>query len=303
MSLVGTQMTDSAYHSTESIDLPDGNVCFLRKGSGAPVILLHGAPVSLLTWRHNVEPLAAGLDVIAPDLKGFGRSSKQQGSYSLDAHVRFLLQLMDKLGLPQASFVGSSYGCAIALTLASMHPERVDRLVLINSVGYPGGRHSLERLLRIRVLRKVLEPTLRSPLFGRRIFASGLRRSYADRNLATAELIDSYFQLLRSESGERTFLSTLEEFDEARLAAIIPSIPHQTLIIWGAKDHILPVSNARRFEKEMQCSHLEVLSECGHFPHEENPDRTNSLILQFLQGRDSLAGEVGTGRPSAVGRA
>src|SRR5215469_140614 len=260
-------MIDAVYRDAETLDLRDGRVCFLRKGAGTPIILLHGAPLSLLTWRRNLNELASGLDVIAIDLKGFGLSAKQSGPYSPEGHARFLLQFMNKIGLRQASLVGSSYGCAVALTLANMHPERVNRLILINSVGYPGGRHSLERLLRIKILRKVLEPTLRSSNFGKRIFASGLRRCYADASMATPELVDSYFQLLRSDSGERTFLATLEEFDEGRLAATIPSIPHETLIIWGAKDDILPASNADRFQKEMQHAWTKILAESGHLPH------------------------------------
>jgi pimeloyl-ACP methyl ester carboxylesterase len=283
MSVAESPMIEIAYRGAQTLDLPDGKICFVQRGRGAPVILLHGAPLSLLAWRNNLERLASGLHVIAMDLKGFGRSSKKPGSYSPESHARFVVQFMDKIGVSEASFVGSSYGCAVALTLAKLYPQRASRLVLINSVGYPGGRHSLERLLRIKVLRKVLEPTLRSSRFGKRIFASGLRRSYADPSVATSELVDSYFQLLRSESGERTFLATLEEFDEGRLAAIIRSVPHKTLIVWGAKDHILPPKNAIRFQKEMQHSHLEILSDSGHFPHEETAERVNSLILQFLQ--------------------
>jgi pimeloyl-ACP methyl ester carboxylesterase len=291
MPSISSQVMSASYRDAQTIALPDGNACFVRRGAGSPIILLHGAPLSLLTWRRNIPELSTSLDVIALDMKGFGRSSKAAGPYSPEAQVQFVLQLMEKLRLSRVSIAGSSYGCAVALTLARKCPEKVDRLVLINSVGYPGGRHSIEQLLRINVLRRLLEPTLRSDIFGRRIFAAGLRRSYKDRSRATPDLIDSYFQLLRSESGERSFLATLEEFDESRLAAIIPAIPHQTLIIWGAKDHILPVSNAQRFKREMQHAQLEIIADCGHLPHEEDPDRVNSLIARFLQAPATVQGE------------
>jgi pimeloyl-ACP methyl ester carboxylesterase len=283
MSFTSSQMISDIYGDARMIAVPDGNACFVRRGTGRTVILLHGAPLSLLTWRNNISELSTYLDVIALDMKGFGRSSKPAGTYSPESHARFVVQLMDKLKLSRVSLVGSSYGCAVALTLANKVPERVDRLGLINSVGFPGGRHSIEQLLRINVLRKVLEPTLRSEMFGKRIFAAGLRRSYKDRKRVTPDLIDSYFQLLRCESGERSFLATLEEFDESQLAAIIPSVTHETLVIWGAKDHILPVANAQRFQKEMRQARVEILADCGHLPHEENPERVNSLIIQLLR--------------------
>ncbi len=99
-----------------------------------------------------------------------------------------------------------------------------------------------------------------------------------------AGLLDAYLRLLQSGSVIKTFLATLEAFHEEQLAAQIPAIPHETLIIWGARDQILPVRNARRFHRDLRNSHLEILDECGHFPHEEQAEKVNRFVLQFLTG-------------------
>ncbi len=276
-------MIEALYREAKVLSLPDGELCYVRRGNGPPVILLHGIPLSILTWRQNFAALAAGLDVIAIDLKGFGRSSKEAGAYSPEAHAEIVLQLMQAFKLSQAGFIASSYGCAVALTLAHMHPERVSRLVLINSVGYPGGRHSLERMLRIGLMRKVLRPVLRSPRFGKRILAYGLKRSYARPEMATPELTDSYIRLLHADCGEDSFLATLEAFDERRLSRILPYILHETLILWGEKDHILPATNAVRIKKDMQHARVEIIAGAGHLPHEEAAPQVNALISKFLR--------------------
>jgi pimeloyl-ACP methyl ester carboxylesterase len=275
-------MLETIYQDSAMLPLASAPICYVRKGQGAPVLLLHGVPLSLLTWRHNIDYLAKQSTVFAIDMKGYGMSGKPTGSYTPESHASVIGEFLDKLAVPQVSIVGSSYGCAVAVALAHAQPERVDKLVLINSVGYPGGPHSLERLLRIRILAALLRPTLRSTMLGQRIFASGLRKSYTNPRLASKELVEAYFGLLRRDSGDVTFLATLQQFQEAEVARKLAMISQQTLIIWGAEDHVLPATNAQLIHRDIQSSRLEIIPGCGHLPHEEAPEVVNLLIAQFL---------------------
>lgn len=263
--------------------LPGGAVTVLRRGSGPPLLLLHGIPLSMLTWRHNVGPLSRDAEVIAVDMRGFGGSDKpRDADYSVPGQARTLLSLLDHLGLGSAAVVGSSYAGAVAVTLAHTAPERIRKVVLINPVCYPLGSHSAARLARIGVVSALAGPLLRRPPIGRRVIAGPLRRSYTDRSLATPQLIAEYHRLLVRGSGERAFLSALRSLDEDEVVRRIPEVRQETLVLWGRGDRVLPPTHARRLASELPSAHLEILDGVGHLPHEEAPARVNSLISAFL---------------------
>lgn len=288
----------SSYEGAKTVNLNSGTACFVRKGSGEPLILIHGIPLCLITWRFNIDPLSTGLDVIALDMKGFGKSGNGSGSYSPAGHAQFLLEFLDQLGLERAIMVGSSYACAVAMAFAVEYPDRVKKLVLINSVGYPSKSHSVEQLVRIKGIRSVLRRSLSSRLIGRRALNSGLRRSYADASIASPVLVDTYFDILRLGLHEESFLATLEAFNESEVANLVPRVMQESLVIWGAQDHVLPVGNAGLFGKNLPHGRVEVIQRAGHLPHEEAPDLVNAAILNFATGADTA---VKMSRSNAVG--
>jgi pimeloyl-ACP methyl ester carboxylesterase len=297
-------MLDSIYEGSQAVQVAGAEIRYIKQGEGPPVLLVHGVPLSLLTWRHNLAALARDFTVVAVDLKGFGWSGKPAGDYSPQAHARTLDGVLDTLGIEGASVVGSSYGCAPAVWLALERPERVRKLVLINSVGYPGGRHSLERLVRIGLIAALVRSTLRRKGLGQRMFAARLRKSYASPDRLEPGLTGAYLQLLRREAGEETFLATLRQFDEGEMARQFPRLDHPTLIVWGDRDHILPASNGLRLQRAIAGSRLEMFPGCGHLPHEEEPARFNQLLREFLNEEDTHADvrldEIRRDRPPAV---
>jgi len=294
---------DVAYRDAESADLPGGRIVYVRRGSGPPTVLLHGIPLSLVTWRHNIDHLARTATVLAVDLRGFGRSGKPvNADYTVPGHARAIEDLLSRLDLGPVNLVGSSYGCAVAMTLADVAPARVSKLVLINPVCYPGGRHSAARLARIGVLGMAARSSLRHAALGKRILASRLRSSYASFTQATPELVDAYYELLTREHGEKTYLATLRCLDELEVARRVPALTREALIIWGAQDRVLPVADAQRLDSELPSSRLEILDGVGHFPQEEVPDRVNRLIASFTdpRRRDETHADV---RMDGLGRA
>ncbi|WP_027584359.1 alpha/beta fold hydrolase [Bradyrhizobium sp. Ai1a-2] len=270
------------------IDLPGGALCYVRMGKGPAVVLVHGIPLSLATWRHNLTSLADNATVVAFDLRGFGRSEKPSGDYSVRAHARVLGQLLDALCIPSAALVGSSYGCAAALQFARDCPDRVQRLVLINSVGYPATSHSIERFLRIGAVAWMMQLALSHDVVSRALFAYRLRRSYASSETIPPDGVDGYYSLFRRADGVASFLATLRQFDEAAVARLLPDVQADSLILWGDQDRVLPVWLAKRIQAALPRAYVEILPGCGHLPHEEAPARVNALIAAFLNSERSL---------------
>jgi pimeloyl-ACP methyl ester carboxylesterase len=252
-------------------------------------MLLHGIPLSAVTWRNNIDELAKSLTVYAVDMRGFGRSDKPANAdYSVPALAGVVRDLLDRLEIPRISLVGSSFGCAIAITFAHQNPRRVRKLVLINPVCYPQKSHSVTRLARMGLLATFAGPALRRPSLGQNLIAGPLRRSYADPSFATTELVQTYHQLLTHNSGERSFLATLKALDEAEVARRVPELRQQTLVIWGEQDHVLPATDADKLTRDLGHCRIELLPDAGHLPHEEQPDRVNSLIATFLAQDDTV---------------
>lgn len=274
-------LLDAAYRDCRTIRAADATLCYRRQGAGPPLLLVHGVPLSLITWRHVLDELSRSFTVIAPDLKGFGRSEKPRGDYTVEAHARTLLALIEALHLDGVTLVASSYGCAPAIHAAVARPDRVARLVLINSVGAMGNRHRAERLLRIAGVTPIVRAALKRTGLRRRLFTARLRRCYADPAGASDELISAYLDLLRDGDGEASFLATLRSFDERQIAARLRDVRQPTLIVWGSEDRVLPIGAGRRLQSRIRGAQLEVLSGCGHLPHEEAPQRFSRLVAAF----------------------
>jgi pimeloyl-ACP methyl ester carboxylesterase len=204
-------------------------------------------------------------------------------------HALVVAQVLDALRLRRVSVAGSSYGAAVALHLAARAPSRVEKLVLLNPLVRPGGRHSLARLLRIAALSPVVRTVLRSPALGEHLLHRVLRRSYADPRSAKKDLAAAYYRLLMRDHGERAFIATLRQWRPDEVAGLPGTIEHETLILWGARDHLLPVREADSLRSAIHRSRLEVLPSCGHFPHEEDPVLVNHLIGEFI-GTGATAG-------------
>ena len=251
----------------------------LDQGDGPPVLLIHGSGPGVTAWanwRLVLPELAKAWRVIAPDMLGFGYTERPAGiEYTLDSWVNHLLGLLDALGIEQTDLVGNSFGGAIALAMAIRHPQRVRRLVLMGSVGVPfeitpgldavwGYQPSLENM------RGLLD-----------IFAH-------DRNLVTDELAELRYQAsIRpgfQEAFSALFPAPRQHWVDALASreADIRAIPHETLIIHGRDDQVIPLANSLTLHRWIEKSQLHVFGCCGHWAQIEHNRRFNQLVGDFL---------------------
>lgn len=245
-----------------------------------PIVLLHGTSASLHTWDGWVQNLSTQRRVIRFDLPAFGLTGpNRDNDYSIAAYVRFVRGVVDKLGVEQFVLAGNSLGGQIAWETALAMPQRVSKLALIDSAGYAFQPTSVPlgfRIARLPVLRVLMEYVL-----PRGVVDNSVRNVYGDPSKVTPELVDRYFDLtLRA--GNRKALAYRMDQGLSGDAASIKNLKLPTLILWGAKDKLIPLENAKRFAADIQGSQLLVFDALGHVPHEEGAQTTVDVFKTFL---------------------
>ncbi len=269
-------------------------------GTGFPVLLIHGSGPGVsawANWRLTIPVLATGRRVIAPDMVGFGYSERPVGvHYDMDTWVAQAVGLLDALKIEQADLVGNSFGGGLALALAIRHPKRVRRLVLMGSAGvsFPltegldavwGYQPSIANM------RKLLD-----------IFAF-------DRTLMSDELAELRYKASIQpgfqEAFERMFPAPRQNGVEslASREEDIRALPHETLIIHGREDKVLPLSNSLTLSAWIARSQLHVFGRCGHWTQIEHAARFTQLVGNFLAEADALVPLQAETKPKALATA
>ena len=214
------------------------------------------------------------------DLPGFGLTGPSpSGDYTLAAYSRFVVDVLEKLGIKQAILAGNSLGGAVAWKTAADYPDRVSKLILVDSAGYPYEPESIPigfRLAQIRALAPLLQR-----LLPRSLIESSVRNVYADPSKVTPELVDRYYELTLRE-GNRKALGDRFKAGNERFSSQIKQVKQPALVLWGAQDRLIPVAQAQLFAKDIAGSQLQVFDGLGHVPHEEDPARTVAAARAFL---------------------
>lgn len=246
-----------------------------------PIVLLHGTSSSLHTWDGWARALSAQRRVIRFDLPGFGLTGPTlDGNYTIENYSRVLLALLDRLGIERADLAGNSFGGYVAWVTALNHPDRVNRLVLVDSAGYAFEPKSIPlgfRLARIPALSWLVENV--TP---RRVIESSLRNVYGHPERVTPELVDLYFDLATRAGNRRALIERFRQSVPGKYADRVSGIRAPTLILWGGRDQLIPPELGRRFSREIPGSQLVIFADLGHVPQEEDPRATVTAAWSFL---------------------
>jgi pimeloyl-ACP methyl ester carboxylesterase len=214
---------------------------------------------------------------------GFGRSATPRDfDYTFKGFTRWLVALLDELGLPHAALAGNSMGGVISLLTALEHPARVEKLVLIGTPVYPHNTPNILWPMRWPVIGKVYESLL-GPTAVRLVAWQCL----GDRKLITDELVDEYSHSLRTRDGRRAVASFLRNAipdDAPALMSRYPSLVPPTLVVHGARDQVVDRASAERFCREVPSAKLSPLDGLGHAPQETDPQQVADRVVPFLRG-------------------
>lgn len=252
------------------------------RGWGPAVLLIHGSGPGVsawANWRLTIPALSESYRVIAPDMVGFGFSDRPEGvAYGKPTWTAQAIGLLDALGIDKAHVVGNSFGGAIALDLAIRHPDRIGRLALMGSVGVdfpitPGLDAVWGYEPSIESMRKLLD-----------IFAY-------DRSLVNDELAELRYRASIRPGFHESFSSMFPAPRQRWVGALasserdIRAIPHETLIVHGRDDRVIPLSNSLTLLEWIERAQLHVFGRCGHWVQIEH-------AAQFARLLDGFFGEA-----------
>jgi pimeloyl-ACP methyl ester carboxylesterase len=277
---------------SEFIDL-NGQLVHLRdvgpRGDAVPLVLLHGTSASLHTWEGWNRALQAQHRVISFDLPGFGLTGPFSGRYTSwpyrgDDLARFAVELLDHLQVRRFAIAGNSLGGEVAWRVASMAPDRVQRLVLVDAAGYEFEPESVPIGFRLATLPGA--SLLFEWLLPRGVVEASVRDVYGDPSRVTPQLVDRYFELALREGNrgalvQRFRAQALDQQSIDANVARIRALKVPTLVIWGGRDRLIPPAMARRFHSDIAGSRLVMFDALGHVPHEEDPAATAAAVSAF----------------------
>jgi pimeloyl-ACP methyl ester carboxylesterase len=277
----------------QEVRLHGHRVCYRKTGAGSPIVLVHGITSSSANWCGVAERLGEQYTVVAPDLLGHGDSAKPRGDYSMGAFASGVRDLMVALDIPRATIVGHSLGGGVAMQFAYQFPELAERLALVSSGGLGTNVHSFLRAATLPGAGLVI-PLLASQralaagrAVGRALDRVGIKlgndvlemaRGHA--SLGDPETRSAFVHTLRASvdpGGQR-----VRATDRLYLAAQLP-----LLIIWGARDRIIPLSHGRRAHATVAGSQLEVFERSGHFPHLDEPERFRRTLMDWIASTEA----------------
>jgi pimeloyl-ACP methyl ester carboxylesterase len=256
------------------------------RGDPAPIVLLHGTSASLHTWEGWTAVLRKHRRVIAFDLPGFGLTGPFAGNYPKDdyrgdAYARFVLDVLDALQVPRAVIGGNSLGGEIAWRAASIAPQRIEGLILVDASGYELAPDSVPlgfRIASIPVLNRIGEH-----LLPRALIARSVHDVYGDPSKVTEALIDRYFELTLREGNRRALGLRMRQLEPGLHVDRLKTLGLPTLVLWGAEDRLVPPAVAQRFAADIRGAKVVLFDGLGHVPQEEDPARTVQAVLEFLR--------------------
>jgi pimeloyl-ACP methyl ester carboxylesterase len=258
------------------------------EGRGPTLVLLHGAGASLHTWQGWVELLSAHYRIVRVDLPGFGLSDHlASDDYTPEHAVELVDQVQRELHLDHFYLAGSSLGGFFSWYYAAHHPERVEKLILIDPVGYPQKLPPLVSWVSLPLVGEVA--CWVSPRF---VVDHGVRTAYGDPTLVSEQVVDRYHQLLTRGKNRSAMVQTFRQLrvhkDDFQVCRHIQRVRAPTLLMWGERDRWVPLSLIEAWRRDLPRAEVKVYPGVGHLPMEEIPELTAWDAHEFLSPGDRL---------------
>ncbi|MEC8419057.1 MAG: alpha/beta hydrolase [Pseudomonadota bacterium] len=249
--------------------------------SAVPIVLIHGTGASLHTWDGWVSELKNERRVIRFDLPGFGLTGPEpDNNYTIEQYTNYVVRILDSLGVSEAIIAGNSLGGYIAWATAVRYPNRVSKLVLVDASGYPYEAESVP--IAFKLSQNKLAKLLLKNFIPKFVIRSSVENVFGNPALVTDYLVDRYYELTLREGNRAAIKERFVQTQPGELRKSLPKLTIPTLILWGAKDKLIPLKLGKRFEKDIPNSSLIIFDELGHVPHEEAPQITVSPVLDFI---------------------
>lgn len=249
-------------------------------GSGYPVMLLHGSGPGVTAWANwnKLFPLLKDdFRILAPDMAGFGYTEREKNPvYSMNNWVQQTIELFDALDIEKANLVGNSFGGALAMSMAIKYPERINKLVLMGSMGvsfpltygldtvwgYTPSPANMEELLELFTY---------------------------DHSFATKDLVQTRYEASMQPGFQESFSAMFPAPRQASVEMMaanenyIRDIPHETLIVHGREDRVIPLENSYKLVQMIKNAELHVFGKCGHWTQIEHTVGFANIVREFFK--------------------
>jgi pimeloyl-ACP methyl ester carboxylesterase len=263
-------------------ELKDVRLRYYVGGAGPPLVLVHGLGGAAANWVAVAPRLAERFRVLLPDLPGHAGSSPLPAAASLDPFAERVREVSEREGMLPAAVVGHSFGGLVALRLALRRPEDVRALVLAGSAGVSTATRRVERLLTIgaflrpgRLYSRHMERIARSTALRYLVFGYW---GASDPGALTPEAVEGFLASPRMHTDSAAAARVLVK-DDPRVELDLVHCP--TLVLWGARDHQVPVDDAFEYARRLRAE-LRVVADCGHLLIGERPEVCVEAISDFL---------------------
>ncbi len=244
-----------------SIRVDGGPVHYEVAGEGEPLVLVHGLSESTRVWYRNLPALAERYRVYLVDLPGFGAMRKFRRLFDLKQSGAWLARWMQAVGLEEASLVGHSMGGYVCMATAAMYPERVRRLVLVDSIGIPFNLP----------VRRLVYPALKSIARTKPSFWPCIGYDYL--RAGPVMVLNASLQIVKLDTAD-----------------VLAAVRAPTLVVWGENDDLVPLTLGRQLHERLPGARIVVIPGTNHFCMFERPHEFNQVLFAFLQGE-----QVGSG--------
>ena len=274
--------------------------------SGIAIVLIHGFGACKEHWRFNQKTISSIAPCYALDLIGFGDSSKpnsqisyekktyQNFNYCFDNWSQLVYDFCNEIVKKPVLLIGNSIGGVIALNTSKKLSQKALGIILIDCAQRTmDDKRLAEQSLLMRFLRPVIKTFVRQRLLSSNIFniaakpkfiAKILKVAYPSRNNVDEELIDTLFKPTQSKGAPEAFRGFINLFDDYLAPNLLKEMNTSVHLIWGEKDPWEPVKEAQKWFKTFECiKSLDVISDAGHCPHDEMPEKFNPILIKIIQ--------------------
>ena len=254
-------------------DIDGSKIRYLESGSSEKtLVLVHGLGASCERWEQVLPIFKNNFRVIVPDLIGFGQSDKPTVDYTIDFFSEFLEKFLKSLGINKTSIIGSSLGGQIAAEFASVHPNIIEKLILVSPSGI------------MKQSTFALDAYIMAALYPNELSA---KNAFETMDASGKEIpkttITGFVTRMKLHNAKFAFMSTLLGLKNSEsIINKLKNIASPTLIVWGADDPVIPIKFANDFVMNIGNSELYEMSNCGHTPYVQKPELFASQVLKFL---------------------
>ena len=271
-----------AYDNSEFLELDGMRVHYRINGdTGETIVLLHGTAASLHTWEAWTDELSKYYRVVSFDMPGFGITGPEpNGVYTRERYLKFIDDMLVKLNVDSCYMAGHSFGGYMTWSYAVAHPEKVKKIAILNSSGYPRGDQPTPISFKLQKM-QWMKPVL-THLTPKSLVRRGVEVVYYDDSKITEERVQRYMDLLLREGNRGGLMGKTQQITYDYVEEI-KQVKCPTLIMWGDDDRLVNVEAAPKFHADIPNSELLIYENMGHVPMEEIPERSVADFIAFLR--------------------